>query len=43
MSQLPAFEGLSSMCETKGQGYKEGDKLRVIGGIPVADTETATS
>ena len=24
-------------CETKGQGYKVGDKLRVVGGVPVAN------
>ena len=36
-SKLSGFQGLSSMCETKGQGYKEGDKLRVVGGVPVAN------
>ena len=36
-SKIPGFQGLSSMCETKGQGYKVGDKLRVVGGVPVAN------
>lgn len=40
-SQVPGFDGLSSMCETKGQGYQVGDQLRVVGGTPVPESEVA--
>ena len=38
-SQVPGFGGVSSMCESKGQGYAEGDKLRVVGGVPVTESD----
>ena len=31
----------SSQCESKGQGYQEGDRLRLIGGVPVPESEVS--
>ena len=30
---------LASICETKGQGYKPGDLLRVVGGTPTSESD----
>ena len=31
---------LASLCETKGQDYKPGDVLRLVGGTPTSESET---